>query len=71
MIPELENIIKTELLNDFIINDIYDIYDVGLIVNPSELSSIDIQIDNYSDENDFINLKENGNSIKFSIKWLS
>ena len=48
--------------------DIYDIYDVGLIVNPSELSSIDIQIDNNSDENDFINLKENGNSIKFSIK---
>ncbi len=48
--------------------DKYKIFDVGLTVNPSESSSIDIEIENNFNGLDLIKIKENGENIKFSIR---
>ena len=48
--------------------DKYQIFDVGLTVNPSESSSIDIEIENNINDLDLIEIKENGENIKFSIR---
>jgi len=48
--------------------DIYQLYDVGLTINPSDNSFLDVEIESNNGGKDFVNIKENGENMEFFIR---